>query len=83
MAPTIHRNGSDREVLLKQNSEARAALRKTLDALAAMAPNARDYYPQGPAAFPQAQREHEARMKQVRDMAADLMAQAIAIREAP
>lgn len=64
--PTIHLNGTSREALLAELERASSALRHALDALVQASPNARDYYPQGPAAFTQAISEHEARCAKVR-----------------
>lgn len=56
--PTIHSNGSDPFVMLEQWSDVIAAADELKRALHAAAPNARDYYPQGPEAIHAAQREH-------------------------
>lgn len=55
---TIHLNGSDPQVLLNGLETAASALSKAWDALQAVAPHGRDYYPQGAEAFTFAQREH-------------------------
>lgn len=61
MKPTIHLNGTSREELASQFSEAAAAIREAITANAAAAPNARDYYPQVPQVLIQAQKEYAAR----------------------
>jgi hypothetical protein len=63
--PTIHLNGSDADVLYKQARTADRALRTALEALYAMGPNGRDYYPQGDGAFEAACKEHNARIDRV------------------
>lgn len=60
--PTIHLNGSGRDRLSEALEEARAALRKAIEAVQATAPNGRDYYPQGPDAIRVATIEHGNRM---------------------
>lgn len=63
--PTVHINGTHRDSLLEQQTEACAALTRALDAMRAAAPNARDFYVQGPEAFEQAVAEHASRVKAV------------------
>ena len=58
MLPTIHRNGTSKAELMKQATDALAALRRAIDAMVAMGPNGRDYYPQGPDAIKAAIVEH-------------------------
>jgi hypothetical protein len=62
MYPTVHLNGTSREDLLRQVEDAGLALINAYDALAKMAPHARDYYPQGPDAILQATKEHSDRL---------------------
>jgi hypothetical protein len=64
--PTVHLNGTSRESLRRDFEAAQRALMEALTALAAMSPNARDYYPQGPGAFDRADDEHQSRMDRVR-----------------
>lgn len=47
MIPTIHLNGTSRDVLAAALEEAGSRLHDARDALAKTAPNGRDYYPQG------------------------------------
>lgn len=70
--PTIHLNGTSKKTLLEWYEAAYAALGKAADALAEAAPNGRDYYPQGPDAYSKAAAEHEARMRQIGKMRADI-----------
>ena len=72
--PTLHLNGTSSESLADGYAEAMKHLRAAMRALDACSPNARDYYPQGPAAYGQAAREHEARAKSVRAVATELQA---------
>ena len=44
--PTIHLNGTSKDVLAKQYNDAVVLLRGALQAMEDAAPNARDYYPQ-------------------------------------
>jgi hypothetical protein len=78
-APTIHMNGTARDSLLEANLGASDALRAALAALELNAPNPRDYYPQGDAAFPAAAREHADRVSRLRSVLAELEALAEAI----
>lgn len=63
--PTVHLNGTSRAALVDGYSKAYAALKAARDALAATAPNGRDYYPQGPDAIREATKQHAARMKRL------------------
>lgn len=47
--PTVHLNGTHRDDLLEEYSDAVDAIQSALDALPN--PNGRDYYPQGPSAI--------------------------------
>lgn len=60
--PTIHLNGTAPDDLHRGYQAAVATLRPALAKLEETAPNARDYYPQGPDAFEAARREHEHRV---------------------
>lgn len=64
--PTIHLNGTSREYLFEEAVSTAGALRGAITALEAMTVNARDYYPQGPDAYPEAAREHWERIERVR-----------------
>lgn len=74
MFPTIHLNGTSKEVLLDQNLKAAEAIRDAMLALQQAAPNARDYYPQGDQAYFKARREYEARLDLLNQVLADQMA---------
>jgi hypothetical protein len=72
MVPTIHLNGTSRRDIEDQLIDAGHALRAALEALQQAAPNARDYYPQGPEAFPVAQAQHEARWLAVKGVFSEI-----------
>lgn len=77
--PTVHLNGTACDSLLDAHCGAGSALRAALDALELTAPNPRDYYPQGDAAFAAAKREHADRVGRLRSVLAELEALAVAI----
>jgi hypothetical protein len=62
MTPSLHLNGTTRDVLLDQTVDAIGALRTAIEAVMRIAPHARDYYPQGPDAFTKARAEHQQRL---------------------
>ena len=61
MLPTIHMNGTSGKDLLKGYCNAISAIHAALDAMELIAPNGRDYYPQGNDACEAAIREHSRR----------------------
>lgn len=63
--PTIHLNGTSGPQLLDDHLAAVEALRDAWKALSAMAPNGRDYYPQGPAAISIAIDQHADRLSRL------------------
>lgn len=72
--PTIHMNGSSGERLLEDTEAACRAVVVAIDALCAAAPNARDYYPQGPTAWPAADDAHRARLAKLIEVRNELNA---------
>ena len=58
--PTIHTNGSSKDDLIAALEKANLALHDACNALGEAAPNARDYYPQGPDAYGKARDAHQA-----------------------
>lgn len=72
MIPTVHRNGTSGEELLRQVGDARDAVRVAIKAIEDIAPNARDYYVQPGRAFEQACAEHQRRMATLIAMQAEL-----------
>ena len=79
--PTIHLNGTSKDGLIEPLHNAILALDAAITAVCEAAPNARDYYPQGPAAFTAAQDEHTARLKQLDAVKEELETLAAAIYE--
>ncbi len=77
--PTIHLNGSDADVLYKQARDADHFIRVALQALYDMAPNARDYYPQGDGAFEAARKEHMARIDALIAVQEDIVKLAVGV----
>lgn len=73
IAPTVHINGSSRDDLLAKLETAYRAVNAALEAVQGSAPNARDYYVQGPDAFPRATIEHNARTGRLADIATELL----------
>lgn len=74
IAPLVHLNGTAASVLVEQHAAIVAALRASLEALRAGAPNARDFYPQGEDAIRQARKEHAARVEAVTNVLAEVEA---------
>ena len=72
LKPTIHSNGTSREELLNQVLEAGHKIRDAIKALAAAAPNGRDYYPQGTSAIQEAIEEYRARARKLEEVFNDL-----------
>jgi len=59
-APTVHLNGTSKAELIENLEKANTALHDACSALAGTAPNARDYYPQGPDAYGKARDAYQA-----------------------
>ncbi len=70
--PTIHLNGTSKNDLAQGYCLANEAVRSAMNKLAESAPNARDYYPQGPGAWEKARDEHDARMEALRKVRSEL-----------
>lgn len=79
VAPTVHLNGTSGSDLREQLHRAHEVVRLAADALQAAAPNARDYYVQGAAAFPRARDEHYARLRKLGEIKLELEAIAVAV----
>jgi hypothetical protein len=73
-APTVHLNGTGRAQLVEPLQAAARALRAAIAAVEDAAPNARDYYPQGPGAFERARSEHVARLARLQAVLGELSA---------
>jgi hypothetical protein len=77
--PTIHPNGTSHNELFESTLKAMSAVWEAIRAVEATAPNGRDYYPQGPDALREAEREHAARVAALRDVRAQLEVLAVHI----
>ena len=62
IVPCVHLNGSGKATLMNDLENAWDAVTLAYDALKRMEVNARDYYPYGPEAYPQAREEHLSRL---------------------
>ena len=74
IVPIIHRNGDTARELLSQVLAAGHAIREAQKALQLACPNARNYYTIVPPTYPQAMREHEARLKKLQSVYQELVA---------
>lgn len=72
MKPTIHLNGTGGKALGAAYERAYDALNVAYDAVRETAPNARDYYPQGPEAILKATADHRARLQKIHDVMNEL-----------
>lgn len=73
IVPTCHLNGTSPDVLFEQLKGAVSSLRTAQRALEEAAPNARDYYPQGPDAFPLARAAHDDRSQRLKAIQRELV----------
>ena len=71
--PTVHLNGTGREMLSSGYTAAFKALRGLEEAMYDIEFNARDYYVQGPEAFSQAQAERRRHLKALKELHEYLM----------
>ncbi len=72
--PTVHLNGSSPDVLLDGYKAASDAVYEALHKLEECAPNARDYYVQGPREFSHAMDEHMLRCHKLTAVRTELVA---------
>jgi len=72
--PTIHANGTHPDTLKSDLDAAYEAIETAVDRLRQAAPNGRDYYPQGDAAFTAAANEHRDRIGKLRGVQAEIEA---------
>ena len=70
--PTIHLNGTSQAELETQVRNVVDALATAEEALQAMAPHQRDYYPQGESAWQAARNDHQVRLHTIHGMRAEL-----------
>lgn len=66
--PTIHMNGTGRETLQRDHDEANARLGYFLEAWGEMTFHSRDYYVQGPDAWPAALEERQEINRKIADI---------------
>lgn len=79
--PVVHLNGTSKERLLEQVRDAMSAIDLAKTALCIAAPNGRDYYPIGPAAFNEALQDHDDRQRKLREVCEDLETLAVHLLE--
>ncbi len=79
--PTVHVNGTDGPTLMRETMVARNLAGQLTRALMEMTVHGRDYYPQGPDAIVQAQREHAKRIQDVQAIERELNAILVALRD--
>jgi len=70
--PTVHLNGSSGASLKADLEAAYVALGAAVDALCKCAPHGRDYYVEGPDAWPRARDQHDARIERVRQIQSEV-----------
>ena len=71
--PTVHLNGTSRDELKRQLKKAYGSIFDAIRDVAAAAPNARDYYPQGPTIYAAAAAEHRSRVDRLVAVQAELL----------
>jgi hypothetical protein len=71
--PTIHTNGTSKDELIKQVTDAAHAVQTAMETLCGAAPNARDYYPQGGGAFARADDEYQLRQIKLKEVFDELV----------
>lgn len=71
--PTVHLNGTSRDVLFEGFIAAHRAITDARNAIQSIYPNGRDYYTQGPYALRSAENEYDARLKALGEMAYDML----------
>jgi hypothetical protein len=74
--PMVHLNGTGKDSLLEQLSNASDALNDAYAAIKQAVPNGRDYYPLGPAAMQAATDQHFDRLRRLDAIKAELDAMA-------
>lgn len=81
--PLVHINGTSRQGLIEPLSEACDAVTKAIEKVEAAAPNQRDYYPLGDAAWAMARDQHAARLDALSGVLRDLCAIVFGIEDQP
>ena len=77
--PTVHLNGTSKQELLEQQSNARHKISEAITALRHTAPHGRDYYVQGNSAFREAQKQHCNRVRQLEAVLNELLQISLAV----
>lgn len=77
--PTVHLNGTSKDQLLEQLTTALTALRVAAEAVAAAAPNARDFYVQDGGAISEATAQHRDRLAKLNHVYTELEQIALAV----
>ncbi|MBO0784324.1 MAG: hypothetical protein J2P37_36440 [Ktedonobacteraceae bacterium] len=72
MIPVVHLNGTSRDELLKQITDAIEAVNTAMGALQKAAPHGRDYYVQSSTAIMTAMNQHYDRLEKLRDVRDEL-----------
>ena len=70
--PTVHMNGTSYDELMRQVLDAHKAVQVASIVIQDMAPNGRDYYPQGDAALAAATAEHRDRRNKLESILEEL-----------
>lgn len=78
-APLVHLNGSGKDRLIDNLCGVSHALNGAYEAMRAVCPNGRDYYPLGAAAMGRAEKEHRSRLERLDAIKAEIDAIAEAI----
>lgn len=73
MIPTVHMNGTSRDELVKQLSDAYTAIDAAMDVLRKATPHGRDYYPQGDDAWRKANKAHCDRLVKLHEVAQEIL----------
>jgi hypothetical protein len=72
--PSIHLNGTGKDDLVRQLSEAHLKLSQARDVLAQAAPHQRDYYVQKDQSnYHRARKQHEARLRKIEEVMSELL----------
>jgi len=79
--PLVHMNGSSGERLVDDLTSAAQALTDALAAVAAAAPNQRDYYPLSDGAWTSARDAHERHVRLLRDLRTEYLVAAEHVQE--
>lgn len=77
--PTIHLNGSSKQVLMDDLLAAHRAIGVALNKMRQCTPNGRDYYPQGDGVTEKARAEHAERCRKLLEVHDELMEIAVGI----